>query len=245
MAEENKKLTLVERAFALPDSEKEFGMKIADHKLICNVLDDHMNSVENMVDQKILKTLQSDEFANKVAEKVRADVAETYLQLAPSLANIEGSITSINTRLNNIETNNNLAVQRLDGRADANRDAVNSLRNDYEIYKEHLEYLARVKPTLQTIQKVFKFWTWKENKVKIIGVIVGFFVIILALFWIFLSIMKFKGFVTLNVKHSGLEQVWADIKTGNISNDVRSIEMPKTDRDRDSTEAQIYRMIKK
>ena len=244
MAEENKKLTLVERAFALPDSEKEFGMKIADHKLICNVLDDHMNSVENMVDQKILKTLQSDELNNTIADKIYDKISTVFSDFMENISEgqkgIASDITKINLKLNEIETNNNLAIRRLDGRADANRDAVNSLRTDYEIYKEHLEYLAKVKPTLQTIQKVFKFWTWKENWLKIISIIVGFFVIIFALFWIFLSIMKLKVFVSLNdsgKKHSGLEQVWADIKTGHISNEVRAVKTVKL------TDIQIDTMI--
>jgi paraquat-inducible protein B len=182
------KLTLVNRAFALPDSEKEFGMKIADHKLICNVLDDHLDSIMGKVDEKILKTLQSDELANKVAEKVRADVAETYIQLAASLKGIETSIASIDKRLEEDEKKIETEVERLDLRANANRDAVKELRDDYEVYKEHLEYVATVKPTLETIQKVFKFWTWKENWKKIIGLILVTLIVIFALFWLFLSI---------------------------------------------------------
>jgi hypothetical protein len=206
-----------------------------------------MASTEDMMDEKIMKTLQSDELANKVAEKVRADVAETYLQLAASFQGIEGSISSINTRLNEEDEKIKLEIARLDLRTDANKDAVKDLRTDYEIYKEHLEYLAKVKPTLETIQNVFRFWTWKENKKKIIGASIGIVIGIFVLFWIFLSIMKFKGFVSLNdsnKKHSGLEQVMLDIKTGNVSNDVRAAKALKlTDAQRDTMIAQKEKIL--
>jgi hypothetical protein len=209
-------------------------MKIADHKLICAVLDDHMDSIESKIDEKILKTLQSDEFANKVAEKVRADVAETYIQLAASLKGIEGSIASINERLNKEEKKIEFEVKRLDLRINNKRDKIQELRDDYEKNKKHLQYLADIKPTLETIQKIFKFWTWKENKLKIIGTIAGFFIIIFGLFWIFLSITK--GFIGMNEpkKITGIDSIEYNIKTGNVSPITRGATIHYTDAQRDS-----------
>jgi hypothetical protein len=239
-SKKDSKVTLVETAFALPDSEKEFGMKIADHKLICAVLDDHMASTEDMMDEKIMKTLQSDKLTDTIADKVYDKLAEFN---QPVLLKLEELINGIEE----IKTQNKLEIARLDLRADANRDAVKDLRTDYEIYKEHLEYLAKVKPTLETIQNVFRFWTWKENKKKIIGASIGIVIGIFILFWIFLSIMKFKGFVSLNdsnKKHSGLEQVMLDIKTGNVSNDVRAAKALKlTDAQRDTMIAQKEKIL--
>jgi hypothetical protein len=59
--------------------------------------------------------------------------------------------------------------------------------------------------------------------------------------------MKFKGFVSLNdsnKKHSGLEQVMLDIKTGNVSNEVRAAKTIKlTDIQRDTMIAQRERAL--
>lgn len=197
------KLTLVDRAFALPGSEDEFGMKIADHKLICNVLDDHMDSIMDNVDEKILKTLQSEVLTNTIADRVYDKLAEFN---TPILLKLETLINGIEE----IKRHNELEIARLDLRADANRDAVIGLRTDYEIYKEHLEYLAKVKPTLETIQKVRRFWTWKENWKKIIGAIIGFVVLIFALFWMFLSVMQYRGIVTERGLKTGIQQTEAD-----------------------------------
>lgn len=199
------KLTLVDRAFALPGSEDEFGMKIADHKLICNVLDDHMDSIMDNVDEKILKTLQSEVLTNTIADRVYDKLAEFN---TPILLKLETLINGIEE----IKRHNELEIARLDLRADANRDAVIGLRTDYEIYKEHLEYLAKIKPTLETLQKAFRFWTWKKNWVKIIGTIIGIVVTIFVLFWMFLSVMKYKGIVTEFMKpKTEMQQVEADV----------------------------------
>jgi hypothetical protein len=39
-------ITLVERAFAVKDSDKKYSMTIDDHKLICGVLDAHLESMD-------------------------------------------------------------------------------------------------------------------------------------------------------------------------------------------------------
>jgi cell division protein ZapA (FtsZ GTPase activity inhibitor) len=58
MIKENKDPTFIEQAFAIieetysvPGADKEHGMKIADHKLLCRVLNAH----EDYIDEKIVK----------------------------------------------------------------------------------------------------------------------------------------------------------------------------------------------
>lgn len=176
------------------------------------------------LDEKSIKLI-IDGFFDRVAEP-----------FADFMGNIEKGQKGIATSLSQIEEHNKLEIKRLDQRADANRDAVKELRDDYEVYKEHLEYVSKVKPTLETIQKVFKFWTWKENWKKIIGFIIATLVIIFVLFWLFLSIMKFKGFVSLNEpkKLTGIEKIEYDIKTGHVLPNVRAIQMPTTNAEIDS-----------
>jgi hypothetical protein len=214
------KLTLVDRAFALPGSEEEFGMKIADHKLICNVLDDHLDSIMDNVDEKILKTLQSEELANTIAGKVRADVAETYVQLAAVLKNIEAGqvaiaedITEIKKRLTINENNVELEkkeIEIINLRLDQKKKDITKLREDYESNKKNLEDIAKHKPTLETIQKIFVFWSWKKNWLKIIGAIIGVIAIIFVLFWLFLSIMQYRGIVTDKSSKTGVQQIKVD-----------------------------------
>jgi hypothetical protein len=59
--------------------------------------------------------------------------------------------------------------------------------------------------------------------------------------------MKFKGFISLNgnsQKHSSLEQFILDIKTGNVSNDVRAAKALKlTDAQRDTMIAQKEKIL--
>jgi hypothetical protein len=164
-------------------------------------------------------------------------------QFADFMNNIETGQKGIATSLSQIEKSNRLEIEKLNLRADANRDAVKALRDEYEINKKHLEYLATVKPTLETIQKVFKFWTWKGNWKKIIGVIAGTLIVIFFLFWVFLSIMKFKGFVSSNesTKITGIKKIEYDIKNGHISPNVRAIQMPTTQVEIDSAQAEILK----
>jgi len=200
----------------------------------------------------------NDSNADLIADKLYNKIAGTFNGFMQNIeSGIANDITTIKEKLITAEKKaeealkiakeKELEAERLDLRADANRDAVKDLRTDYETYKEHLECVAKVRPTLETIQKVFKFWTWKENKLKIIGAIGVTFIIIFVLFWVFLSIMKFKGFISLNgnsQKHSSLEQVILDIKTGNVSNDVRAAKALKlTDAQRDTMIAQKEKIL--
>ena len=236
------KITLVDSAFALPGSEEEFGMKIADHKLICAVLDDHVDSIEDMIDQKILKTLQSDELANKVAEKVRADVAETYIQLAASLKGIEGSIKSVNERLDREDKKIILEVERLDLRIDLKRNQIKDLRDDFEESQRELEEIAKHKPTLETIQRFFKFFTWKENKLRIIAIVIGILLLFSSMVIGIYFIMRKSGWITAysNKLSQNKEQYDEAIKILNAP--TRAIHIEKlTDAQIDSIQADILK----
>jgi hypothetical protein len=229
MGKENKNPTFIDQAFAIieehyanEDPKAPHGMTISDHKLNCKVLDAHEGYIEGLIDERILRTLQSDELANKVAEKVRADVAETYIQLAASLKNIEASIDSINNKLAEDEKIIKLEVERLDLRIDKKRDAIKELRDDYEKNKDHLEYVARVRPTLETIQKVFTFWSWKKNWLKIISIIIGIILLFSSVVIGIYSFMRKSGWLSQG-NTSGIEKILTDIKTGNISPETRSI----------------------
>lgn len=170
---ENKKLTLVDRAFALPDSEKEFGMKIADHKLICNVLDDHMDSIMDNVDEKILKTLQSDTLTDTIADKVYEKLAEFN---APVLLKLETLINGqteiaedifeIKERLSATEEKVGIEEKRIEGidkRLDAKKKRIERLESEMrmlqpESIEEYSIEIHKVKPILDKIVKMFSWW---------------------------------------------------------------------------------------
>jgi hypothetical protein len=76
---ENKEPTFIEQAFAIieetysiPGSEKEHGMKIADHKLLCRILNAH----EDYIDQKIIK-------------KFIKEIADHYKPIIDAIAKFE------------------------------------------------------------------------------------------------------------------------------------------------------------
>jgi hypothetical protein len=239
---ENKISTFIDQAFAIIEetysqegAKDQHGMTIADHKLLCKVLNAH----ETYIDENVIK-----KFVSAIAEHYDP-IMNGISSLSLGMEQIGNDIATINERLTTIEEKNKLEVERLDGRADANRDAVKDLRTDYEIYKEHLEYLAKVKPTLETIQKVWRFWIWKENWLKIIGAIIGGIVIIFALFWIFLSIMKVKGVITKNENtKSGYnpEEIYAKMRTVGLSPITRGATIHYTDAQKDSihTDNQLH-----
>jgi hypothetical protein len=249
---ENRKPSFIDQAFAIieehyanEDPKAPHGMSISDHKLNCKVLDAHEGYIEGLIDERILKTLQGDELANKVAKKVRVDVANAYIQLAATLEGIKDSIVSINERLSQVEETVELEVERLDLRIDKKREAIKELRDDYEKNKDHLEYVAKVRPTLETMQKVFVFWTWRKNWLKIISVCIGLILLFSAIVIGIYSVMRKSGWLSQD-KTSGIERVWADIKTGNVSPQTRTIHYDKlTDVQIDSLEnEQIKSLIK-
>jgi hypothetical protein len=86
------KCTLVERAFALPGSRRQFGMKIADHKLLCQILNAHEGFInENIVERfydkvaehydPIMRSLEKLERGQSAIAKKIKDVEDNYIEL--------------------------------------------------------------------------------------------------------------------------------------------------------------------
>jgi uncharacterized protein YjbJ (UPF0337 family) len=108
-----------------------------------------------------------------------------------------------------------------DNRLNKKKQEIEELRGEFEKYKEHLEYVSKIKPTLETLQNAFRFWRWK-NWWKIVSIIVGIILVFSLMVIGIYSFMRQSGCLSQS-KTSGIEKVWTDIKTGNISNDVRTI----------------------
>jgi uncharacterized coiled-coil protein SlyX len=183
------KCTLVERAFALPGSRRQFGMKIADHKLICNVLDDHLDDIMGKVDEKILKTLQSDELTNTIAEKVydklaefnvpvllklealingQAEIAKDITHIKERLQITEGRITIEEQRINDL--NARLLAKKL--RLEKLEIAMSLLQP--EAIKQYANEIHEIKPILTKMVNAFKWW----KIVIYCGVLLGIFMLI-------------------------------------------------------------------
>ena len=240
MADENKEPTFIDQAFALieehyaiPNADKEHGMKIGDHKLLCQILNAH----ETYIDEKVVKT-----FCDAIAEhykpimRVLNDIQDSQKDISKEIAEIHRRLDVGEEKIRREEIMLNDHEKRLQTK----RKRIEELENKFAEQKRVIETLALVEPTLKRLQAFFMWWTWWKVVIAILTVIALF----VALFIGTNFYMHKHGYVTYE-KTCHMDQIWADIKTGNISNDVRSVQMPKTDRDRDSTEAQIYRMIKK
>jgi len=92
--ENNKLITLVDVAFLASDAKEKYGMKIGDHKLICSVLDAHMDVIDqrNMErDEKLLKDI-----IREVAERMEA-------QWSRITERLDAFETKINLRINGME----------------------------------------------------------------------------------------------------------------------------------------------
>jgi hypothetical protein len=95
---------------------------------------------------------------------------------------------------------------------------INKLREDFEINKLELEHIAKHKPTLETIQKVFTFFTWKKNWFKISGIILAVLFLFVMMLVGVVYYMHKRGWVTEDMTHkTGMQQIEADIKSGHIS----------------------------
>jgi hypothetical protein len=94
-SKETKTITLVEHAFALPDSDKEFGMKIADHKLICSVLDAHLESV-------------NDEICDIIVDKAFDKLAEVIKPIFSKLEDLETGQKIMQEDINILKSRNSI-----------------------------------------------------------------------------------------------------------------------------------------
>lgn len=66
------KFVIIDMAFAMMNADEEHGMKIADHKLICKILDAHTEStrIDTIKDNDIFK----DKLIGDVIEVIRAEL---------------------------------------------------------------------------------------------------------------------------------------------------------------------------
>ena len=102
MAKQSKEITFIDQAFAIVeeqfanDGADKHGMKIADHKLLCRVLDQH----EKYIDDKIIKV-----FIAGVAEHYKPIMAslskleEGQVQITNDMKHIKSDIADIRIRL--------------------------------------------------------------------------------------------------------------------------------------------------
>jgi hypothetical protein len=166
-------------------------------------------------------------FANVIADIVFEKTAATFTDF---MENIKQGIQGMAVSVSNIEQwkeDEKVKIEEIFKRLDKKKEDIATLRIDFETNKKELEEIAKHKPTLQTLQNAFNFWKWK-NWYKIAGIIAGIIVIFFFIFIGFLAYMKWRGYVTQNTKpKTVMEQIWSDIKTGNISSNTRSIHYNK------------------
>ena len=87
---------IIEETYANNDGDKEHGMKIGDHKLLCRVLDAH----ERYIDDKII-----DRFALKISEHYKpimdslSKLEEGQAQITNDMKHIKSDIADIRIRL--------------------------------------------------------------------------------------------------------------------------------------------------
>jgi chromosome segregation ATPase len=119
--------------------------------------------------------------ADKVCEQTAATFAEFMANIKEGLTGIAADISSINARL----TKNELEVTAEKGkiqeiseylrdrkkiidnhekRLNKGKELIEGIRTDFNDYKESAQLIASIKPTLETIQKAFNWWSWKRNK---------------------------------------------------------------------------------
>jgi hypothetical protein len=98
MTEKSKTIHLVERAFALPNSDKEFGMKIADHKLLCSVLDAHLEVTQQKIDKQ--NNLFEDKLLKDVVEVIQNELRPFKEENERAHAALKTQIAEIDRRTN-------------------------------------------------------------------------------------------------------------------------------------------------
>ena len=118
----------------------------------------------------------SEGFADIVADKVFNKIAKTFDDFMENISigqkGIASDISAIKKRL--MEEENKIAEH--ERRLDKKKQDIQQLREDYERNKSHLEYVVKIKPTLETLQNMVNFWKWK-NWLKIIGIIIGIIIV--------------------------------------------------------------------
>jgi hypothetical protein len=146
----------------------------------------------------------NDKFADKIANKVYDQFAETFKPFQISLEKIENGILKINERLNVAEERVNIEEKRIEEheiRLNKKREAIKELRTDFEKYKEDVVILAEIKPTLLTLQKAFGWWN-RKNWWKIAGIVFGIILVFSLLVVGITFYMHRVGWVTYGFRHS-------------------------------------------
>ena len=215
-----------------------------------------------MADENKIPIFNSEEFAEKVADKVYNKTAGTFtdfmLNIENGLKGIADDISDIKDRLTTNENKVTIEEQKIkdiddrlkwkknkinehEDRLNNGKKLIEEIRNDLEQFKEDTKELAEIKPTLKTIQKVFEFWKLK-NWLKITGIVIGIILIFSAMVIGIYSYMRKSGWVTeYSNKHSqNFEQYDEGMKILNAP--VRSVLVQKlTDAQIDSNQAAILR----
>jgi len=102
--EESKLFSLVEIAFASADAKENFGMKIGDHKLICSVLNGHMDEIDT----------NNEQFRESLIDDVREVIQQELAPITKELKAIKMKIDQIDTKIKSHEQRINEIETRLD-----------------------------------------------------------------------------------------------------------------------------------
>jgi uncharacterized phage infection (PIP) family protein YhgE len=203
--------------------------------------------------------------ADKVCEETALTFAEFMSNIKEGLTGIASDVSSINERLTRNEEKISLEATQIneisdylkvrkeiidnhEERLNKGKDLIKEIRTDFDEYKQNSERIAKIIPTLETIQKTYNSWTWKSHKLKIIGIIFGI-LFILACFIAGINLIQHakKWGVTFQDgnKNTKLEQIYDNIQEGKVNETVRGGTIHHmTDAELDSLEAEQLRMIK-
>ena len=97
--EKSKLLSLVEVAFNSADAKEKYGMKIGDHKLICNVLDCHMEVMKQETDK------QNEKFREELIKDVVEVITNELRPIKGSLVDIQKDMTALRGQVSELKHN--------------------------------------------------------------------------------------------------------------------------------------------
>jgi hypothetical protein len=154
---------LIEDHYSQPGSDKDYGMKIGDHKLLCKILDQH----ESYIDEKIIaKTCaQISEHYNPIMLLLKGiDVKQD--QIAGDIILIKGDILSIKERLETVEDRGKVNRARLeehDKKIEVGFQKITELENDVKKLKTVVEpeNIESIKSDLKKVAPIIKNIWWK------------------------------------------------------------------------------------
>lgn len=226
MANENKKITLVESAFALPDSESEFGMKIADHKLLCRILDAHEGSIDEK-NSELHDKLISD--VNEVIKDqwirvLKEELAYHTAKLNNTLIGIKDKIGAIERRLGAEEKEMELVEKRLGEK----KLRIEKLEIKMELFqpetikeiKDFIKEFEEVKPYFLAWGKIFD-WFKLKNLWKMVLIFIAILVLFFGLIWLS---HKLNWVTESGIKQGyGIDDIYSSMRNGTMSMKTRAI----------------------